>query len=41
MKRLSVFLLAVAALTVAVQTAAAGCTTSPSDINAVVRYRMR
>jgi hypothetical protein len=30
-----------AALTVAVQTAAAGCTTSPADANVVVQYRMQ
>jgi hypothetical protein len=30
-----------AALTIAVQTAAAGCTTSPADANAVVQYRMQ
>ena len=28
-------------LTVAVQTAAAGCTTSPADANVVVQYRMQ
>ena len=30
-----------ATLTVSVQTAAAGCTTSPSDANAVIQYKMR
>jgi len=30
-----------ASLTVAVQTAAAGCTTSPSDANVIVQYRMQ
>ena len=30
-----------ASLTVAVQTAAAGCTTSPADANVVVQYRMQ
>jgi hypothetical protein len=30
-----------AALTIAVQTAAAGCTTSPADANVVVQYRMQ
>jgi hypothetical protein len=30
-----------AALTVSVQTAAAGCTTSPADANVVVQYRMQ
>ena len=30
-----------AALTVAVQTAAAGCTTSPADANVIVQYRMQ
>ncbi len=28
-------------LTVAVQTVAAGCTTSPADANVVVQYRMQ
>jgi hypothetical protein len=28
-------------LTVGVQTAAAGCTTSPSDVNVIVQYRMQ
>ena len=28
-------------ITVAVQTAAAGCTTSPADANVVVQYRMQ
>lgn len=32
---------AAAALTVSVQTAAAGCTTSPADANVVVQYRMQ
>jgi hypothetical protein len=30
-----------ASLTIAVQTAAAGCTTSPADANVVVQYRMQ
>jgi hypothetical protein len=30
-----------AALTIAVQTAAAGCTTSPADANVIVQYRMQ
>ncbi|HLZ50814.1 MAG TPA: hypothetical protein VKP61_08695 [Candidatus Acidoferrum sp.] len=32
---------AAAAVTIAVQTAAAGCTTSPADANVVVQYRMQ
>ena len=32
---------AAAALTVAVQTAASGCTTSPADANVMVQYRMQ
>jgi hypothetical protein len=32
---------AAAALTISVQTAAAGCTTSPADANVVVQYRMQ
>ncbi|HKV25544.1 MAG TPA: hypothetical protein VJN93_13200 [Candidatus Acidoferrum sp.] len=32
---------AAASLTVAVQTAAAGCTTSPADANVIVQYRMQ
>jgi hypothetical protein len=32
---------AAAPLTISVQTAAAGCTTSPSDANVVVQYRMQ
>jgi hypothetical protein len=32
---------AAAALTIAVQTAAAGCTTSPADANVVVQYRLQ
>jgi hypothetical protein len=28
-------------LTVSVQTAAAGCTTSPADANAVIQYKMQ
>jgi hypothetical protein len=32
---------AAASLTVAVQTASAGCATSPADINVVVQYRMQ
>jgi len=30
-----------AAVTIAVQTAAAGCTTSPADVNVIVQYRMQ
>jgi len=30
-----------ATITVSVQTAAAGCTTSPADANVVVQYRMQ
>jgi hypothetical protein len=30
-----------ASLTIAVQTAAAGCATSPADANVVVQYRMQ
>jgi hypothetical protein len=30
-----------ASLTIAVQTAAAGCTTSPADANVIVQYRMQ
>jgi hypothetical protein len=32
---------AAASLTISVQTAAAGCTTSPADANVVVQYRMQ
>jgi hypothetical protein len=32
---------AAAVLTVSVQTAAAGCSTSPADANVVVQYRMQ
>jgi len=30
-----------AAITIGVQTAAAGCTTSPADVNIIVQYRMQ
>ena len=30
-----------ATITISVQTAAAGCTTSPADVNIVVQYRMQ
>jgi len=38
---ISVNYAAAAALTIAVQTAAAGCTTSPADANVVVQYRLQ